>query len=188
MIILITGASHTGKTLLAQRLMERYRIPYYSADHIKMGLIRSGYAALTPEQDEEITVYLWPVLREMIKTAVENRQSFILEGCYVPFDWRKDFEEKYLSQVLFLCLAFSDEYIDAYRREIAAHARDIEDRLESESPAAEQLKADNRAYIAGFRDSGERVTVIEEDYERAVETLLRELDEKIRETGREERL
>ena len=43
MIILIGGASHTGKTLLAQRLMEQLHIPYLSIDHLKMGLIRSGH-------------------------------------------------------------------------------------------------------------------------------------------------
>lgn len=48
MIILITGASHTGKTLLAQKLLEKYHYPYLSIDHLKMGLIRSGKTALTP--------------------------------------------------------------------------------------------------------------------------------------------
>ena len=28
MVFLITGASHTGKTALAQRLLEKYRYPY----------------------------------------------------------------------------------------------------------------------------------------------------------------
>lgn len=38
MIIIITGASHTGKTLLAQNLLERYKFPYLSIDHIKDGI------------------------------------------------------------------------------------------------------------------------------------------------------
>lgn len=42
MIIIITGASHTGKKLLAQRMLEKYKYPYLSIDHLKMGLIRSG--------------------------------------------------------------------------------------------------------------------------------------------------
>ena len=42
MVILITGASHTGKTLLAQRMLEKYKYPYLSIDHLKMGMIRSG--------------------------------------------------------------------------------------------------------------------------------------------------
>ena len=51
MVILIAGGSHTGKTLLAQRLLERHHYPYLSIDHLKMGLIslahgnceRAGY-------------------------------------------------------------------------------------------------------------------------------------------------
>ena len=35
MIILITGASHTGKTLLAQKMLEKYKYPYLSIDHLK---------------------------------------------------------------------------------------------------------------------------------------------------------
>ncbi len=41
MVILITGASHTGKTALAQKLLEKYKFPYLSIDHLKMGLIRN---------------------------------------------------------------------------------------------------------------------------------------------------
>ena len=78
MIILITGASHTGKTLLAQRMLERYKFPYHSIDHLKMGLIRSGNTELTPEDDDVLTDYLWPIVREIIKTAIENKQNLIL--------------------------------------------------------------------------------------------------------------
>ena len=73
MIILIIGASHTGKTVLAQKLLEKYKYPYLSIDHLKMGLIRSGYTKLTPEDDDKLTEYLWPIVREIIKTAIENR-------------------------------------------------------------------------------------------------------------------
>lgn len=100
MIVLITGASHTGKTALAQKLLETYKYPYLSIDHLKMGLIRSGYTALTPvSEDRALTDYLWPVVREMIKTAIENNQNLIVEGCYIPFDWAKDFEAEYLVQI-----------------------------------------------------------------------------------------
>ena len=75
MIVLITGASHTGKTALAQKLLEKYKYPYLSIDHLKMGLIRSGNTELTPMDDNELTEYLWPIVREMIKTAVENNQN-----------------------------------------------------------------------------------------------------------------
>lgn len=94
MIILITGASHTGKTVFAQRLLEKYKFPYLSIDHLKMGLIRSGYTKLTSKDDGALTDYLWPVIREMVKTVIENRQNLIVEGCYIPFTWYQDFEKE----------------------------------------------------------------------------------------------
>ena len=171
MIILITGASHTGKTLLARRMLEKYKYPCLSMDHLKMGLIRSGQTALTPEDDEELTDYLWPIVREMIKTAVENGQDLILEGCYVPFDWRRDLDERYLSRVRFICLAMSDGFIDAHFGEIKRQACAIESRL-NDVCTAEALKEDNRRYIDGFAQAGEQVTLIEDDYEKAVAALL----------------
>lgn len=164
MIILITGATHTGKTMLAQGMLERYGYPYLSMDHLKMGLIRSGNTDLTPEDDDELTAYLWPIVREMIKTAVENRQNLIVEGCYVPFDWRRDFPEEYLAAIRFLCLAMTDGYIDAHFDEIVAHASDIEARLDDSYCTKALLKAENQKYAAGFRAAGEPVTWIDGEY------------------------
>ena len=112
MIVLISGASHTGKTALAQRLTERYALPYFSIDHLKMGLIRSGQTSLTVNDDEKLTPYLWAIVREMIKTALENDQNLIVEGCYIPFDWQKDFDEKYLPEIKFYCLIMTVGYIN----------------------------------------------------------------------------
>ena len=111
MIILITGASHTGKTALAQKLLEKYKYPYLSIDHLKMGLIRSGYTNLTPEDDNELTDYLWPVVREIVKTAIENKQNLIVEGCYIPFDWSRDFDKKHLEHIKYYCLVMSEDYL-----------------------------------------------------------------------------
>ncbi len=172
MIVLIAGASHTGKTLLAQRMLEKYGCPYLSVDHLKMGLIRSGRTDLTPEDDDALTEYLWPIVREIVKTAVENRQDLIAEGVYFPFDWRKDFEERYLSRIRFVCLAMTDEYIDAHFDEILRHESEIETRRFPSDCTADGLKADNRRIIDGFRAAGETVTLIGSDYEGTIQALL----------------
>ena len=164
MIILITGASHTGKTLLAQRMLEKYHYPYLSIDHLKMGLIRSGNTDLTPEDDDELTTYLWPIVREMIKTAIENRQNLIVEGCYIPFNWRQDFDEQYLPSIRFICLAMTDEYIEEHFDEIMEHASDIESRLDDSSCTIQSLKADNQAYIQGCQENGELVTYVDSSF------------------------
>ena len=172
MVILITGASHTGKTLLAQRLLEKLHYPCLSIDHLKMGLIRSGNTTLTPEDDDALTDYLWPILREMVKTAVENRQDLILEGCYIPPDWRKDFAAPYLESIRLICLAFTDAYIDKNFGEILRHASDIESRLDDSGCSPESLKADNRSYRRRFGKAGEAVTLIDSDYEGTINALL----------------
>ncbi|MBQ3371332.1 MAG: adenylate kinase [Mogibacterium sp.] len=172
MVIIITGASHAGKTLLAQRMLEKFKYPYLSIDHLKMGLIRSGITDLTPEDDDELTDYLWPIVREIIKTAVENEQNLIVEGCYIPFDWRDSFDEQYLQSIRFICLAMTDEYIDSHFEEIKAHSSDIEARLDDSYCTAEQLKKDNHHFIKGFRAAGEQITLLTDNYERSIERLL----------------
>ena len=172
MIILITGASHTGKTLLAQRMLEKYHFPYLSIDHLKMGLIRSGNTRLTPDDDDELTTYLWPIVREMIKTAIENNQNLIVEGCYIPFNWRQDLDEQYLPSIRFICLAMTDKYIDTHFDEIKEHAYAIESRLDDTSCTPQTLRADNKAYIQGFQENGEKVTFIDSDYELTMQEIL----------------
>lgn len=175
MIILITGASHTGKTLLAQRLLEKYKYPYLSIDHLKMGLIRSGNTKLTPEDDGQLTDFLWPIVREIIKTAAENHQNLIVEGCYVPFDWRKDFDSHYLKKIRFICLAMTDEFIKNHFNDIMKHASEIEARVSEEGCTMKSQQVDNQSVIDGFKRAGERVTLIEDDYEKAINAILHPL-------------
>ena len=172
MIILITGASHTGKTFLAQKMLKKYNYPYLSIDHLKMGLIRSGNTDLTPEDDEALTEYLWPIIREIMKTAIENRQNLIIEGCYIPFRWRQDFEERYLSSVRFICLAMSEIYIENHYGEIVEHESEIEARLVDADCTMDSLRADNKSIIDGFQHVGEPVVLIDSDYEQTIQALL----------------
>jgi gluconate kinase len=197
MIILITGASHTGKTLLAQRMLEEYKYPYLSIDHLKMGLIRSGQTtnereqcdaciniaerggvrrsqtALTPEDDDALTDYLWPIVREIVKTAIENQQNLIVEGCYIPSNWRQDFREEYLQSIGFICLAMTDEYIDTHFDEIRKHASVIETRLHDTDFTLDSLKTDNHCYIDSFTQDGEQITLIETAFEESIKKLVK---------------
>lgn len=174
MIILITGPSHVGKTMLAQRLMEKISIPYVSIDHIKMGLIRSNQTDLTPLDDDKLTEYLWPIIREMIKTAIENDQNLIVEGCYIPFDWRKDFDENYLLAIRYICLAMTDSYIENHFQDILAYSSVIEKRIDDSYMTLENVKADHRKYIERY----EQVTIIEQNYEKAIHEVINTFSKK----------
>ena len=173
MVILITGASHTGKTILAQRMLEKYKYPYLSLDHLKMGVIRSGYTELTVEDDDELTKYMWPIVREIIKTAIENEQNLIIEGCYIPADWRKDIDNSYQEFIELICLAMTEEYIEDHYDEIIGHESDLEARLIKEDCTIDGLKQCNRWFIDAFGNAGERVVLVEGDYEKTLESLMR---------------
>ena len=170
MIVLITGASHTGKTLLAQRLLEKYKYPYLSIDHLKMGLIRSGNTSLTPmSDDKELTAYLWPIVCEMIKTAIENGQNLIVEGCYIPFDWQKDFADEYLKSIRYYCLIMSEEYIRNSFADIKAHANDIENRLDDGYCTEDSLLADNAEMLSLAKAHSVNYILIRDKYDVSIE-------------------
>ena len=165
MIILITGASHTGKTNLAQRLLEKYKFPYLSIDHLKMGLIRSGNTELTPMSAEsELTDYLWPIVSGIIKTAIENKQNLIVEGCYIPFDWEKYFEKEYLDNIKYYCLVMSEHYIRSHFDDIKKYANIVEDRLEDKCSIASILQ-DNARILEFCQKNKVNYALIDEEYQ-----------------------
>ena len=165
MIILIAGDTHTGKTLLAQRLLEKYKYPYLSIDHLKMGLIRSGQCGLSADSsDAELTEYLWPIVREMIKTCIENSQNQIVEGCYIPFDWQKEFTPAQLAQMRYICLVMSERYIRTHFADICRYANVIEKRLDDSACTLQALCEDNAAMLQGCRAHGLRCCLIDTAY------------------------
>lgn len=164
MVILISGTTHTGKTALSQRLTEEYKIPYFSIDHLKMGLIRSGNTALTVNDDDSLTPYLWGIVREMIKTVIENRQNIIIEGCYIPFDWQKDFDESYLSEIRFFCLIMTAAYIENHFSDILKFGNVIENRISADVNKTE-LIADNERNLRLCREYGLKYILIDKKYE-----------------------
>lgn len=169
MIILITGASHTGKTSLSQKLLEKYKYPYLSIDHLKMGLIRSGQTELTPlSPDKDLTEYLWPIVREMVKTAIENNQNLIVEGCYIPFDWADDFDKEYLDKIKYYCLVFSENYIKKYFDNIQKHACIIEKRLDDQYSLEDAIN-DNAQVLELAKKHNVNYILIDDKYDINIE-------------------
>ena len=111
MILLIGGSSHVGKTLIAPKILERTHFPYTSLDHLKMAFIRTKKTELTTEDDYEMRYFLWPFAAEMIKTAIENDQNMIVEGCYIPREWKQSFTAEYLSHIYCTFITMSEDYI-----------------------------------------------------------------------------
>lgn len=166
MVILITGASHTGKTLLAQKLLEKYKYPYLSIDHLKMGLIKSKNTSLTPlSDDDNLTSYLWPIVCEIIKTAIENKQNLIVEGCYVPFDYKKYFNKDYLDNIRYVCLIMSEKYIINNYKDIISNESVIEKRINDNIITIDDLIEDNKRFLKNAKDFNVCYHLIDDKYD-----------------------
>ncbi len=175
MVILIAGATHAGKTALAKKLLARSGIPYFSIDWLKMGLIRSGRTALTPEDDEALVGYLWPVVREMVRTVVENGQDLILEGCYIPLDWAGAFDEATRAQIRYVCLVLDEAYIRDNFALIAAQANVAERRLDDSGCTPAALLRDHRETLQQCRRHGLPFRCVSGDWQAETDALAADL-------------
>lgn len=165
MVILIAGTSHTGKTFLAQKLLEKYKYPYISIDHLKMGLIRSKYTELSVEDDENLEKYLWPIVREIIKTNIENNQNIIIEGAYIPFNFKDDFSEEYLKNIKYVCLIMTEKYIKNNIENILKYEDVIESRVNKENINIDEFIAENKYNLDMCKKYGCNYILIDDEYD-----------------------
>lgn len=184
MVILISGVSCTGKTVMAQRLLEKYKIPYLSIDHIKMGLIRGNkYCDFSAtDSDDELTWKLWPIVKGIIMTNIENGQHIVIEGCYIPPEQVYDFDPKYLDQIIALNIGFSKEYLEKqFVSGVVEHLSEIE-----QKDCDDYINKDN--FIKLHTQLKERCSrnkavffEINEDYSGEMNRVYQWIDEQIRE-------
>ena len=101
----------------------------------------------------------------MIKTAIENRQNLIVEGCYIPFDWKKDFEKEYLDHIEYFCLVMSEDYIRNHFADIKSYANVIENRLNDDDCTIERVLADNAQYLELSKKHSVHSVLIQNQYD-----------------------
>ncbi|MBO7078202.1 MAG: adenylate kinase [Bacilli bacterium] len=172
MIIIITGTTHTGKTLLSQKLLEKYKYPYMSLDHLKMGLIRGHITNISVYDDDKLTEYMWPIVEGIIKTAIENKQNLIIEGCYIPINWKSSFNKEYLEDIKFICLAYDKEYITKNFSKIVKYGDIIEKRISNDLVLDDLIK-DNQRYIEKFSDD---ILMIKDNYEETINDFINQFE------------
>jgi putative acetyltransferase len=187
MVILIAGTSCVGKTLLSQKLLEIYKMPYLSLDHIKMGLYRSGLDyGFTPEsKDVMITERLWPIIKGIIMINIENNQNIIIEGCYFPENINV-LGKEYLSKTIFLYIIFSEEYIRKNLLEkIIGNRSIIENRGNDMENIIEYMEMEkyimvNKNNKERCKNNGIKYFEIKEDYEEEVKNIYKWIEEEIK--------
>lgn len=174
MIILISAVGSTGKTLLAQNLLAKYHIPYLSIDHLKMGLYRGDKdCGFTPfDNTEVIADKLWPIIKGIIKTNIENGQHLIIEGCYILPHYLAELESYYAQKVIPIFFGFSADYIKGnYGVKIIKYRNIIEDRKSPEERTVAELVEEHRDFKSQCLKSGVRYFEITQDYEKEIQSI-----------------
>lgn len=173
MVILIGAESYTGKTLMAQKLLEIYKIPYLSIDHLKMGLFRANMnCGFTPsDSNEVIESHLWPILKGIIDTNLENKQSIIIEGCYIFPHRLKEFKKNHLNEIIPIFMGFSKSYIENNYSKIIKHRSIIELREEQEDRVINKLITENEKLKLRCDTSLVKYFEIDKDYKEDVEKI-----------------
>jgi putative acetyltransferase len=186
MVILIGGASHVGKTLMAQKLLEIYKIPYLSIDHLKMGLYRSGSDyGFEPESDDEIiTQKLWPIIKGIIMTNIENDQNIIIEGCYLP-KTIEELDNEYLCKIMYLYIIFSENYIRKNLMEKIQENRNIIEKRgydfeEFGYMDVEKYISENKNNKENCIKNGIKCIEINEDYGKEMEKIYKWIGDEIK--------
>lgn len=103
--------------------------------------------------------------RKIIKTAIENEQNLIVEGCYIPFDWSKDLTLEYLDKIRYFCLVMSEKYINTHFADIKKYANVIENRLDDEWCTAERVLAENAEFLKRARLNNVNYILIDDKYD-----------------------
>lgn len=184
MVILIGGPSCVGKTTMAQRLLERYHITYLSIDHVKMGIYRTnpncGFTPMDP--DEKVSEYVWPIIREIIKTNIENDQNIIIEGCYLPTNEVGAFEEEYQRFIVSFYLIFSEEYLNNHFVDgILDHRSEVEYKDIDEYMWSPTFREAHRIQKERCIIDGQKFFEVSKDYTSELELAYQWVDERIQE-------
>ncbi len=184
MIVFLGGESCTGKTRLAQTLLEHYSIPYLSLDHLKMGWIRAGQASFQADSpDETIAAALWPIVKGIAQTAIENRQHLTMEGCYLLPSLMDEFRQQFPSQTLCFAIGFSAGYIQNHLDSgILANRCVIEYRKFPEERSAEEMIRQHRHWKTQCGRYHIPYFEIEADYPQAIARIVEWVGEQRKQT------
>jgi len=182
MVILIGGGGYAGKTYLAQRLLEKYKWPTMSIDHLKMGLYRAEMGCgFTPTDSLElIGEKLWPILKGIITTCIENEQNLIIEGGYLSPEKIAELEPGYLNKIISFYLGFSTSYIEKYFKSKIQKYRSIIEKRGYECEDTEEfyiLENKKQKEICEKQDA--KYFEIQEDYENEINNVCAWLDDEL---------
>ena len=89
----------------------------------------------------------------------------MIEGCYIPFNWAKDFGKEYLDHIKYYCLVMSENYIRSHFADIKKYENIIENRQCDEECTIEKVIADNAQVLELAKKHNVNYVLIDDKYD-----------------------
>ncbi|BBH20095.1 hypothetical protein Back11_14400 [Paenibacillus baekrokdamisoli] len=101
MLYIIGGASRSGKTTSAKRILKESEIPYLSLDYLMMGIANGipEFGVYPTEGDFITGQKLWKVVNPLMTAMVENEIDYTVEGVQLIPSYVSQFEQRYSGKV-----------------------------------------------------------------------------------------
>jgi len=89
----------------------------------------------------------------------------MIKGCYIPFNWKEDIEEKYLKEIKYYCLIMTENYIKNNFYQIKKYSNVIEKRIDDSWCTLDMLLNDNKINFEMCKKYNYPYVIIDENYE-----------------------
>ena len=135
MLYLVSGTSRSGKTLIAEKLMEEKQIPYMSLDWLMMGFT-NGMPQLGIHDKlfpDEIAKRLWSFFKAMCESMLYLEIDYIIEGEAMLPELIQELLDKYPDKIKICFVGYTDIDIDQKAQDIKTYSTRRGDWLTKES-------------------------------------------------------
>lgn len=124
MVYLISGASRSGKSILANMIHKKTNISVLPTDAIMMAFFNGvPQFGIHPELwPDEIAIKLWDFYKSLITVFIENEEDYIIEGeSFLP-EHIRDLEEEYKGRVKSCFIGFSTISVETKKEHVKLYA------------------------------------------------------------------
>lgn len=137
MLYFISGASRSGKTIIAKKVSLQKGIPYLSLDWLMMGFTNGipEYGVHDKLFPDEIAQRLWRFLKAMFESMIYVETDCIIEGEAILPELIIELVKEHPSKITICFLGYTDINIDKKVKEIRNFSNEKKDWLEDKSDA-----------------------------------------------------
>jgi hypothetical protein len=137
MLYIISGASRSGKTIVAKKISAEKGIPYLSLDWIMMGFTNGipEYGIHDKLFPDEIAQRMWGFLKAMLESMIYVDTDCVIEGEAILPDLITELHKEYPDQLTICFLGYTDVNVENKAKQIRAFSSEKGDWLEDKSDA-----------------------------------------------------